>query len=140
MLKLRPVLPFVALLSGAVLLAVSPWWALAAAGLYALVTLMEAARVGRGLPLAGVATAWLVFPVLQFSQAIGFGIGLLAQALENAGFKAVDALDRRTAWAVGPSYRPCWARTKLNCSVDCGECCVSALSPDFTLARVNDVA
>ena len=84
-LKLRPVLPFVALLSGAVLLAVSPSWALAAAGLYALVTLMEAARVGRGLPLAGVATAWLVFPVLQFSQAIGFGIGLLAQALETRG-------------------------------------------------------
>lgn len=79
-LKLRPVLPFLALVGGLVLLLVAPRGAVAAAALYALATLAEALRVGRSLSLAGVLTTWLVFPVLQFSQAIGFGVGLLAQA------------------------------------------------------------
>jgi len=79
-LKLRPVLPFLALVGGVALLLVSLRWAIAAAALYASATLVEAIRVARHLPVAGIAIAWLVFPILQLSQAVGFGVGLAAQA------------------------------------------------------------
>jgi glycosyltransferase involved in cell wall biosynthesis len=92
-LKLRPVLPFLALVSGGVLLLVSPSWAIVAVAFYALVTLLEAVRVGRGLSPAGIATAWLVFPVLQLSQAVGFGMGLAAQA-GRIGHRDPDRLPR----------------------------------------------
>ncbi len=77
LLKFRPVLPFLSLVAGLLLLLVSPRWALVAGALYALLTGLEAARVGRGLPLNGLATVWALFPVLQFSHGLGFGAGLL---------------------------------------------------------------
>jgi glycosyltransferase involved in cell wall biosynthesis len=79
-LKLRPILPFLALIGGMALLVVSPRWAIIAASVYAAATLVEAMRVARHLSLKGIATAWLVFPILQCSQAVGFGVGLAAQA------------------------------------------------------------
>ena len=77
LLKLRPVLPFLALVTWVALLVLAPRWALVAAFLYAVVTGLEAFRVGRGLPVRGLATVWALFPVLQLSQGLGFGAGLL---------------------------------------------------------------
>ena len=139
-LKLRPVLPFVALLSGAV-----PAGRLAAVGSRRrrLVRARDpdggrASRPGAAARGRGDRVARLPRPAVLAGDWLRHRPARAGSG--DAGFKAVDALDRRTAWAVGPSYRHCWARTKLNCSVDCGECCVSALSPDFTVARGNSAA
>jgi glycosyltransferase involved in cell wall biosynthesis len=85
LLRLRPVLPFLALVGGVGLLLLAPRVALAVAALYALLTFAEAVRVGRVLSLRGMLTAWLVFPVLQVSQALGFGAGLLRYGRRRAG-------------------------------------------------------
>jgi glycosyltransferase involved in cell wall biosynthesis len=84
LLSLRPVLPFVALCTGGGLLVVSPRWALMTVVSYGIVTAVEAVRVGRTLSLGGIARVWLVFAALHFSQALGFGIGLLAHAARAA--------------------------------------------------------
>ena len=82
LLTLRSVLPFLILLAGLVLLLVEPRWALAAVLLYAALTGLEAMRVGRGLSARGLATVWALFPVIQFSQGVGFGLGLMRYALK----------------------------------------------------------
>lgn len=81
LLTLRSFLPFLTLLAGLVLLLVEPRWALAAVLLYAALTALEAVRVGRQLPLHRLATVWALFPVIQFSQGVGFGLGLVRYAL-----------------------------------------------------------
>lgn len=81
LLTLRSVLPFLTLVAGLVLLLVQPRWALAAVLLYAALTLLEAIRVGHGLSLRSLATVWALFPVIQFSQGAGFGLGLVRYAL-----------------------------------------------------------
>lgn len=81
LLKLRPVLPFLALMTGVGLLTFAPRSAGAAALLYALLTGLEAVRVGRDLEPAGIATVWALFPVLQLSQGLGFATGLLRYGL-----------------------------------------------------------
>lgn len=81
LLKLRPAVPFLALVCAVALLAIAPRWALGAGALYAVLAGLEALRVGRGLPAAGVALVWLVFPVLQASQGVGFGVGLVRYVL-----------------------------------------------------------
>jgi hypothetical protein len=73
--------PFLVLAVFSVLLVVAPAWALAAAVLYAALTGLEAARVGRGLSPSGIATVWALCPVLQVSQGVGFAVGLLRYGL-----------------------------------------------------------
>jgi hypothetical protein len=76
LLRLRPVLPFAAIVAGSLLLLVAPQWAFGAGLVYALVALLEAMRVGLGLGLRGVVTVWALFPTLQLSQGLGFAAGL----------------------------------------------------------------
>ena len=77
LLKLRPIIPFLTLVVGVTLVLVAPRLAFAAALLYGALTCVEAIRLGRALSLRGIATVWALFPVLQFSQGLGFGVGLL---------------------------------------------------------------
>ncbi len=74
----RPALPFLGLVSEAVMLAVAPWQlgglSLAA---YALATGAEAVRVGRGEGLAAIPVVWAIFPVLHASHGAGFAVGLV---------------------------------------------------------------
>ncbi len=83
LLTLRSFLPFLTLLGGFVLLLVGPRWALAAVLLYAVLTGLEAIRVGDGLTVRSWATVWALFPVIQFSQGIGFGLGLVRYAVRR---------------------------------------------------------
>jgi glycosyltransferase involved in cell wall biosynthesis len=83
LLTVRSVLPFLTLLAGLVLLLIEPRWALAAILLYGALTLLEAIRVGHRLSPGGLATVWALFPVIQFSQGIGFGLGLVRYAIRR---------------------------------------------------------
>jgi glycosyltransferase involved in cell wall biosynthesis len=77
LLRLRPVLPFAALVGGVLLFVVSPLLGLLTALAYAVVVSLESLRVGRSLGFSGIATVVAVFPALHFSQAVGFGVGLV---------------------------------------------------------------
>ncbi len=81
LLTWRSFLPFLTLLGGFVLLLVQPRWALAAVLLYAALTGLEAARVGRTLLARQLVTVWALFPIIQFSQGVGFGLGLVRYGL-----------------------------------------------------------
>ena len=81
LLTLRSVLPFLTLVAGLALLLVAPTWALVAVLFYGALTGFEAVRVGRDLSPRGLATVWALFPVIQFSQGVGFGAGLVRYAL-----------------------------------------------------------
>jgi succinoglycan biosynthesis protein ExoA len=83
LLSLRPILPFLGLFGGALVLLAAPWQisgpSLAA---YALATGAEAVRVGRSEGLAAIPVVWAIFPVLHASHGAGFAIGLVKYALK----------------------------------------------------------
>jgi cellulose synthase/poly-beta-1,6-N-acetylglucosamine synthase-like glycosyltransferase len=79
LLSIRPVIPFLMVAAGAVLLAVPRLhgllaWAL---GAYAALALAEAVRVGRGGGARQVLTVWGIFPVLHVAHGVGFASGLV---------------------------------------------------------------
>jgi GT2 family glycosyltransferase len=81
--RLRGMVPFLAVMSGAALLIVaarSPvtWGVL---GFYALATGFEAARVARSRPEARALAVWPLFPVMHVAHGFGMLIGLLRYAL-----------------------------------------------------------
>jgi succinoglycan biosynthesis protein ExoA len=79
LLSIRPVLPFLMVVIGAVLLAtpaLHPAVPFAAGG-YLLLTGVEAARVAWRLGPAGFLRAWAIFPVLHVSHAAGVAAGLV---------------------------------------------------------------
>ncbi len=77
--SIRPLVPFLMVVSGALLVATSAFHDLTsmALGAYAALTGLEAVRVGRGLGLRGVATIWGVFPVLHVAHGVGVAAGLI---------------------------------------------------------------
>ena len=76
--SLRPALPFLMCVTGAALLATSPWNPIApiAFGAYALATGAEAVRVGRRVGLSAIPVVWALFPTLHVSHGLGFAAGL----------------------------------------------------------------
>jgi glycosyltransferase involved in cell wall biosynthesis len=79
-LSIRPALPFLAVTTGLVLLAASPWTRLPlfVFGLAALALAAEAVRVGSGGGTRRVALVAAVLPTIVVSHAAGFGAGLLS--------------------------------------------------------------
>ena len=78
-LTARPALPFLTLVTGALILATLPiGWAAAGAALYAALTALEALRIGRA---QGPLRVWAIFPVLHLAHGLGFGAGLFRSLL-----------------------------------------------------------
>jgi succinoglycan biosynthesis protein ExoA len=77
--NLRPALPFLMVVGGALLLVVPPLWPLAPAAFaaYALATGAEAVRVGARVGPAAIPVIWAIFPTLHLSHGVGFAAGLL---------------------------------------------------------------
>ncbi len=94
-LSVRPAIPFLVTVGGAVLLATSPFQPLTpfAFAAYALATGAEAVRVGRSLGPLGVPLVWAMFPVLHVSHGIGFGVGLVKYKLSPDWEAAPARLD-----------------------------------------------
>jgi glycosyltransferase involved in cell wall biosynthesis len=82
-LTLRPAVPFFMVVGGAALLATSKFHRLSAPAFaaYALITGVEAVRVGRKLGPAAIPVVWAMFPVLHVSHGLGFAAGLLRYGL-----------------------------------------------------------
>ena len=78
-LGLRPMVPFLMVVGGAVLILVPPLWPVAplAAAAYLLATGAEAVRVGREAGVAAIPAVWAIFPTLHVSHGVGFASGLL---------------------------------------------------------------
>ena len=76
---LRPALPFLMVISGALLLATSSVQPLTPAvfGAYAAATAFEAVRTARPIGWTAVPLVWAIFPVLHVSHGLGFAAGLL---------------------------------------------------------------
>jgi hypothetical protein len=98
LLSLRPMIPFFMVLAGAALLAVPPLHGVAplAFGAYAALAALEAARVGRRLGAAGVATAWAIFPLMHASHGLGFAAGL-ARYLVRPDWGETERIEARGA-------------------------------------------
>jgi cellulose synthase/poly-beta-1,6-N-acetylglucosamine synthase-like glycosyltransferase len=76
--SLRPVVPFAGVVAAAALVASSSLHPLTpfAFAAYAAGCALEAVRVGRGLALRELLTAWAIFPILHVSHGVGFAAGL----------------------------------------------------------------
>jgi succinoglycan biosynthesis protein ExoA len=81
--RLRPMVPFFMVTSGAVMLVTPPLHPLIPllAGLYGAANLFEAIRVTRGRGLAMIPVVASIFPVLHVSHGVGFAAGLVHYAL-----------------------------------------------------------
>jgi succinoglycan biosynthesis protein ExoA len=81
--RLRPLVPFFLTAGGALLLATSPVQPLTlpAFAAYALVTGVEAVRVGRQAGWSAVPIVWAIFPTLHLSHGYGFARGLVRYGL-----------------------------------------------------------
>jgi glycosyltransferase involved in cell wall biosynthesis len=92
--KLRPILPFLMVTSGATMLALPPLWPVvpAAAAAYLLATGAEAVRVGRRAGLGAIPTVFAIFPLLHASHGIGFAAGL-ARYLRAPDWTDTEKLD-----------------------------------------------
>jgi glycosyltransferase involved in cell wall biosynthesis len=79
LLSIRPVLPAVMVAGAAALLATSALQPVTpfAFGAYALLTGLEALRVGYKAGLAQIPTVWAIFPVLHAAHGVGFAAGLV---------------------------------------------------------------
>ena len=73
----RPMLPFFMVVGGSALLATWPLqpFTVPALGSYALVTAVEAVRVGRKAGWSAVPIVWAIFPTLHVAHGLGFGYG-----------------------------------------------------------------
>jgi glycosyltransferase involved in cell wall biosynthesis len=82
---LRPLIPFLSVVAGLLLLAVPPLWPIApfAFGAYAAVTLLEAIRMGikHGCP-ASIPTIWAIFPTIHAAHGVGMLQGLVKYLLK----------------------------------------------------------
>jgi succinoglycan biosynthesis protein ExoA len=81
--SLRPAIPFFMVVGEGLLLLTSPLhpfaqWSL---GGYALMTGVEAVRVGRRAGLGAIPAVWAIFPVLHVSHGVGFASGLVKYKL-----------------------------------------------------------
>jgi glycosyltransferase involved in cell wall biosynthesis len=92
----RPILPFLMTTGGALLAATSsfhPFTLPAFAG-YALVTGVEAVRVGRKAGAAAIPVVWGIFPVLHVSHGLGFAVGLVQYKL-NPDWEEPERIERQ---------------------------------------------
>ncbi|MEZ4295986.1 MAG: glycosyltransferase family 2 protein [Polyangiaceae bacterium] len=82
-LSVRPALPFMMVVGGAVLLATSPIQPLTpfVFGAYGLGAAVEAVRVGYKEGLPAIPIVWAIFPTLHISHGIGFAAGLVRYGL-----------------------------------------------------------
>lgn len=97
LVTVRPVIPFAAVVGGASLIVTSALqpFTLPAFGAYALVTGLEALRVGHPEGAWAIPVVWGIFPVMHVAHGVGFGVGLarflrrpdwgIAERLEPAG-------------------------------------------------------
>jgi glycosyltransferase involved in cell wall biosynthesis len=85
LLRLRPVLPFLATASVLALMGALPWSpaGLYAGGLILLVTGVEAVRVGASGGPGRVARVWAILPLIVGSHGLGFGAGLFRQLADR---------------------------------------------------------
>jgi succinoglycan biosynthesis protein ExoA len=77
--SIRPYIPFLMVVAGAVLLAASllhPFAAVVFAA-YAALTAIEAVRVSPSLGVRGIGTVWAIFPLLHVSHGIGVAAGFV---------------------------------------------------------------
>jgi succinoglycan biosynthesis protein ExoA len=100
LLSLRPLIPFLMVVTGALLVATSPLhgltpWAL---GAYAALTGAEALRVGRGGGARQIATVWAIFPVLHAAHGLGVAAGL-AHYLRHPDWSRPERIPARAASA-----------------------------------------
>lgn len=98
--SIRPLLPFLMVLAGTLLLLASPRSFALAAAAYAVVGGVEALRVGGHLGLRGLATTWTIFPVLHLSHGAGVAAGLV-RYLRHPDWTAAERLERRPEEAAG---------------------------------------
>lgn len=92
-LSLRPAIPAAMVAGGAALIATS-WlqpFAPLVFGAYAVITGVEAVRVGRAAGIAQIPTVWAIFPVLHISHGVGFFMGL-AHYLRHPDWEAAETL------------------------------------------------
>jgi GT2 family glycosyltransferase len=75
-IRLRPALPFLALVTAIAAAIVAPRSAAAGALAYAVVTAVEAVRTSRSQE-ASVVETWLAFPTMHVCHAVGFSAGLV---------------------------------------------------------------
>jgi glycosyltransferase involved in cell wall biosynthesis len=77
--KLRPLLPFAMVSTGAALAVTPPLWPIGAAALatYLLATGAEAVRVGARAGVTTIPLVWSIFPVLHVAHGVGFAAGLV---------------------------------------------------------------
>jgi cellulose synthase/poly-beta-1,6-N-acetylglucosamine synthase-like glycosyltransferase len=105
-LSLRPAIPFLALLGGALLAAVSLVYPAASLpfAAYAGAAAVEAFRVGRRLGPRDVATVWAIFPLLHVAHGLGFAAGLV-RYLRHPDWSAPEVISPRHRQATGPLLR-----------------------------------
>jgi succinoglycan biosynthesis protein ExoA len=83
LLSVRPAVPFLMTVGGAVLLVTAPLQPVTpyAFGAYALLTGAEAVRVGRKAGFQAIPLVWAIFPTLHVAHGIGFAAGLIKYGL-----------------------------------------------------------
>ncbi len=98
LVTLRPIVPFAAVVSGALLLATSSFHGLTAPafGAYALITGLEAVRVGRGEGAWAIPVVWGIFPVMHAAHGLGFGVGLV-RYLARPDWEPTERVEPSTA-------------------------------------------
>jgi succinoglycan biosynthesis protein ExoA len=79
LLSIRPIIPFLMVVAALVLLATSGLHDLTgfAFGLYGILTLVEAVRVGRRAGASALPVVWFIFPVMHIAHGLGFAAGLV---------------------------------------------------------------
>ena len=98
--KLRPMLPFLMVSGGAMMLALPPLWPLVppAVAAYLLATGVEAVRVSRrAAGVVAIPTIWSIFPVLHLAHGIGFAAGLVHYLREPDWSADVERIGTRRA-------------------------------------------
>ena len=104
---LRPLIPFLFVVSGATILVVPPLQPFAplAFGAYAAITGLEAVRVGSKVGLWAIPVVWAIFPTMHLSHGIGMLQGLVKYTLKPKP-PLIETLEPRTN---GGSHDPAYA-------------------------------
>jgi succinoglycan biosynthesis protein ExoA len=104
LVTIRPLVPFLTVMGGVVLLASAPQATLtwAAFGAYALVTGAEALRVARRHADVPAAAVWRIFPVMHVAHGTGMAAGLV-RFLIRPDWGATEHLPPREAVPPGPA-------------------------------------
>jgi succinoglycan biosynthesis protein ExoA len=93
----RPLIPFLSVVAGAAILAVPPLQGFAplAFGSYAVLTGLEAVRVGSKVGVWAIPVVWAIFPTMHLSHGIGMLQGLVKYTLKPKA-PLIETLEPRT--------------------------------------------